>query len=944
MDKKSFEMVLDEVRKAVMTDYKVKSLDYVHGYFSCEQVVELLRYFSWAEPQLKAVKAMQHKMVAIPAAKVVNILNCFTFSKDRLSALELLAVNILDASNYRPIEDLFKTNLTEKKRCRRILEQATKSGCKAPNAMISSCGMIPGNPYPKGRPSRINGIFPGTSLKKDGEETNDGKGIAARILGPCKPAPSSYNPHKPVPYPIPPCRPHPTIAPNYYGKTMSVKKEQSNLSTSGEGQSLSEGGGATANSTNCRDWANRNENYSAYINGTHISAVNSTASSTGAPPPYSPNSATQSSGSEDASGQLRATPNQAPATPHISPHGTNTSAPPTPSVTPAPVPTASPAKSLNHPSTPTTPTLSTMSMAAPPSAFSGQATPPMASPKPSTPSPTVIKSAQMSSSTPTSAVNAPSTPSPAVFPGLPSAAVPTQQSSSTPYSSGASDHLPPLSLPGLPFSATTSTASVSTANMMPSLFAGLPLSLNPAFQGMGSPTLSDIAGVAGQMNLGNPLLSVLKGFLASDPGLLNSPSMSSMPGAGLLPFPSLQNLDSVSALNKSFTPPCSTPTPQRTATPALSAFSGSSSPSLTNPITSSGAMPLLHTQSPLSCNAQGHNPPSSMSEHNISSSPNLSNATPLPKAEPASPSPSAFKGPSRSATPSHSSLGLPGVLGHMFSPGPGNLANSINPALSGLSSINGNIGNPTLSSMGLGSSPGIPPVFPPFTSLSNGSPFAGSPGLTPTVPMLTSTATNASATPPLTSSVFPGLSVPAAAAASSFPLNLSNALPSLFSVPQAPLVSSNPSFPGFPVSSTPPVNPTLSVLPSFPGLQAPTSLAGGPPVPPPASIPSPASVLPGFASAFSSNFNSALVAQAGPSAFPLLSLSGLPGFPQSPAQSLQGYQQSAAAAAAAQTALLQAHSASLEGFSAQADAFAGFPTGPGMPFPLQPGLPQRGWQ
>ncbi|XP_077340318.1 proline and serine-rich protein 1 isoform X2 [Lithobates pipiens] len=883
MDKKSFEMVLDEVRKAVMTEYKVKAVESVHGYFSCEQIIELLRYFSWAEPQLKAVKAMQHKMVAIPAAKVVNILNCFTFSKDRLSALELLAVNILDASNYRPIEDLFKTNLTEKKRCRRVLEQATKSGCKAPNAMISSCGMIPGNPYPKGRPSRHNGIFPGTPVRKDGEETNEGKGIAARILGPCKPAPSTYNPHKPVPYPIPPCRPHPSIAP------------------------------------------------SAYINGTHISALNAATSSTVPPPPYSPNAASQSTGSEEA----RTTPTQAPATPHLSPHGTNTSAPPTPSATPGATP-ASPAKALNHPSTPTTPTFSAMSMAAPPSAFSGQTTSSMASPKPSTPSPTVIKSAQMSSCTPTSVISAPSTPSPAVFPGLPPTAVTTHQSSSSPYATlGASDHLPPLSLPGLPFSATTSTASVSTANMMPSLFAGLPLSLNPAFQGMASPTLTDIAGAAGQMNIGNPLLSVLKGFLASDPGLLNSPSMSA---AGLLPLSSLQNGDSVSALNKSFTPP-STPTPQRTATPAMSAFSGSSSPLLTNPITSSATMPgqpLVHSQSPLSCNPQGQNPPSSMSEHGLSSSPNASNVTPLSKAEQSSPSPSAFKGPSRSATPSHNSLGLPGMLGHMFPPGPGNLANSINPALSGLSSINGNLGGPTLSSLGLGSSPGMPPVFPPFTSLSNGSPFAGSPALTPTVPMLTSTATAASATPPLTSSVFAGLSMPAAAA-SPFPLNLSNALPSLFSVPQAPLVSSNPSFPGFPVCSTPPVNPAL---PSFPGLQAPSTLAGGPPVPQTMTAPSPASVLPGFASAFSSNFNSALVAQAGPSAFPLLSLSGLPGFPQNPSQSLQGLQQTAAA----QTALLQAHSASLEGFAAQADAFAGFPTGPGTPFPLQPGLPQRGWQ
>ncbi|XP_068123205.1 proline and serine-rich protein 1 isoform X2 [Hyperolius riggenbachi] len=913
MDKKSFEMVLDEVRKAVMTEYKVKALEYVHGYFSCEQVIELLRYFSWAEPQLKAVKAMQHKMVAIPATKVVNILNCFTFSKDRLSALELLAINILDATNYKPVEELFKTSLTEKKRCRRILEQAAKSGCKAPNAMISSCGMIPGNPYPKGRPSRLNGVFPGTPVRKDGEETNEGKGIAARILGPCKPAPSTYNPHKPVPYPIPPCRPHPCIAPNYYGKSMSVKKEQSNLSTSGEGQTLSEGGGATANSAN-RDWAKKNENYTP-------------------PPPYSPNPLNLACGAEDASSQEKATPGQAstPGTPHISPHGTNTSAPPTPSpATPAPPCAASPVRALNPPSTPSTPVHSAMSLPAPIPTFSTQSTSSMSSPKPSTP--TVIKSAQMSSSTPTSTGNA-SIPSPAVFSSLPPTAIPTHQSSSTPYASfGTSDPLTSLSLPGLPFSATTSTSSVSTANMMPSLFAGLPLALNPAFQGMASPTLSEIAGAAGQINLGNPLLSVLKGFLANDPSLLNSPSMASLSSGGLLPLPNLQNSDPVSALNKSFTPPCSTP--QRTATPAMSLFSGSSSPSSTNPITSAAPMPgqsFLANHSPLSCNPvapQGHNTPSSMSEHSLTS-PSASNIAPLAKAEPASPSPSAFKGPSRSATPSHSSLGLPGVLGHVFPPGPCSLPNSLNPGLSGLSALNGSLGNPTLASLGLGSSVGMPPVFSPFTSLANGSPFAGS----PTVPMSTA----ASATPPLTSSVFPGLSAPAAAAAASqFPLNLSTAVPSLFSVPQGPLVASNPSFPGFPVCSTPPVNPALPALPSFPGLQAQSPLAGGPPVP---QATSPASVLPGFASAFSSNFNSALVAQAGPSAFPLLSLSGLPGFPQNPSQSLQGLQQSAAAAAAAQTALLQAHSA-----SALEDAFAGFPTGPGTPFPLQPGLPQRGWQ
>ncbi|XP_029626256.1 proline and serine-rich protein 1 isoform X2 [Salmo trutta] len=218
MDKKSFDIVLDEIRKCVLTDQRIKAIEQVHGYFSSEQVMDMLKYFSWAEPQIKAVKALQHKMVAIPTTKVANILNCFTFSKDRLVVLELIALNISDAQNYRPVEDLFRIHLSEKKRARRILEQVCKVGCKAPVAMISSCGMIPGNPYPKGKPSQTTGTFPGTPAKKEGEETpanTEGKGIAARIIGPFKPSPSSYNPQRPVPYPIPPCRPHATIAPSY---------------------------------------------------------------------------------------------------------------------------------------------------------------------------------------------------------------------------------------------------------------------------------------------------------------------------------------------------------------------------------------------------------------------------------------------------------------------------------------------------------------------------------------------------------------------------------------------------------------------------------------------------------------------------------------------------------------------------------------------------------
>ncbi|OXB52605.1 hypothetical protein ASZ78_009129 [Callipepla squamata] len=81
----------------------------------------------------------------------------------------------------------------------------------------------------------------------------------------------------------------------------------------------------------------------------------------------------------------------------------------------------------------------------------------------------------------------------------------------------------------------------------------------------------------------------------------------------------------------------------------------------------------------------------------------------------------------------------------------------------------------------------------------------------------------------------------------------------------------------------------------------------------------------------------------GNAVFPgLLSLPGIPGFPQSAAQSsLQELQHSAAA----QSALLQAHSASaLENYTAQPEGFANYPSTPGTPFSLQTSLPQSGWQ
>ncbi|XP_417085.1 proline and serine-rich protein 1 isoform X1 [Gallus gallus] len=938
MDKKSFETVLDEIRKAVLTEYKLKAIEYVHGYFSSEQVVELLRYFSWAEPQLKAIKALQHKIVAVPASKMVNILNCFTFSKDKLIALEILASNIVDAQNYRLIEDLFRINMSEKKRCRRILEQASKTGCKAPHAMISSCGMIPGNPYPKGKPSRINGIFPGTPIKKDTEEcTSEGKGIAARILGPSKPAPSTYNPHKPVPYPIPPCRPHATIAP------------------------------------------------SAYNNAGLVPMANVIAPGLPAPSTYTTNQGVPEN--EDLSSQAKPSQNQAfsaQTNQLFTPHGSN---PSTPAATP--VPTPSPVKAISHPLAPATPLISGMNMSTPVlPVFPGQVSSSIHTSQPSTPTPTVIKSLSLPGVPVTSVHSATSTPIPAVFSGLASipSATPAPQGSSTPCATPAPSEAfasAPTPFAGLPFSAASSVASASNPTPLSSVFAGLPLSLPPNVQGISSPVPSTIANspattIPGSLSLPNPILSVLKGFLTSnDTSLINSSALPSAMTSELASLSVLanQSSDPPTSSVKCYTP-SATPTSQRSSTPGLAIFPGLPSPSVTN---SSSTPPTLPAQSPLTtspsvmpvnCGSSAsllHGTSPTNPDQQLSSTPA---ATSIPqvliKTEPMSPTLSAFKGPSHSAGPSHGTIGL-SALGRAYTSAasvPVSLPSSLNPALSGLSSLSAPLNNSSsLASISLaphGSTAPIAPVFnglPPFTSLTSNFAFTGNPALTPPVTLpgslLATPATTASAVSAphvnSTAAVLSGLAASATVSAPPFSLNLSSAVPSLFSVAQGPLGSSNPSFPGFPVSNTPSVTPAL---PSFPGLQASSAVAAVAPLPAAATAPSPAPVLPGFASAFSSNFNSALVAQAGLTSglqtpgnavFPgLLSLPGIPGFPQSAAQSsLQELQHSAAA----QSALLQAHSASaLENYTAQPEGFANYPSTPGTPFSLQTSLPQSGWQ
>ncbi len=216
-----------------------------------------------------------------------------------------------------------------------------------------------------------------------------------------------------------------------------------------------------------------------------------------------------------------------------------------------------------------------------------------------------------------------------------------------------------------------------------------------------------------------------------------------------------------------------------------------------------------------------------------------------------SPVPSTFKGPSRSGTPSLSSLVMPNsaVLAR-----PMGMAHGAASPQSSLPSTAGVAGLHSLCSA-LGSQSGSSPA-PHFPAMS---PFPGT---------HSSISTPSTPTPPV-SSVYSGLAHSSATTTSPFGLGLTTA-PSMFpGLPPGP----NPAFPGF-GGSGPTVagSPVLSSLMGLSGasssvatvapLQAAAAVAAAAAAAA-ARVPSSSPVLPGFASAFSSNFNPALVGQAG---------------------------------------------------------------------------------
>ncbi|KAK0130592.1 Proline and serine-rich protein 1 [Merluccius polli] len=288
-----------------------------------------------------------------------------------------------------------------------------------------------------------------------------------------------------------------------------------------------------------------------------------------------------------------------------------------------------------------------------------------------------------------------------------------------------------------------------------------------------------------------------------------------------------------------------------------------------------------------------------------------------------SPVPSAFKGTSRSGTPSVGSLVAAGSAQAA-------LARSLGLSHPSASPQGGSLPSPAAMAglHALSSSP-VPSHYPglsPFSSLASSLPPSSLPS---TMPSMAPSMSNQPQT-----SMYPGLA-PGAGPAGGAPFGLGlTSAPSMF--------PGHSAFPGFGGSGGPGAgSPVLSSFMGLPGATA-ASVASVAPLQAAAGLPSSSPVLPGFASAFSTNFQPGLsggLQPPGGGGFPgLLSFPGVPAFsPSGSPASLSGLHNPAM-----QSALLQAHPQSaLDGYAPQPNGFPSYAPGPGNPFPLHP---QLGWQ
>ncbi|KAJ7370144.1 protein of unknown function (DUF4476) [Desmophyllum pertusum] len=148
MDPVSFGIVKGEVQRLPFKDDKVKAIAYAQGYLYAEQVGELMREFSCDDDRLKGLQACVGKMLPASCVGIFTILKAFNLDKNKVQALELVAVQVTDPLNYIVFNDVFPF-VNDRARARVIMQR--RATMAPPQAPVMNPAMA-GNPYPYGRP------------------------------------------------------------------------------------------------------------------------------------------------------------------------------------------------------------------------------------------------------------------------------------------------------------------------------------------------------------------------------------------------------------------------------------------------------------------------------------------------------------------------------------------------------------------------------------------------------------------------------------------------------------------------------------------------------------------------------------------------------------------------------------------------------------------------
>ena len=148
MDPTAFGIVKGEVQRLPFKDDKVKAIAYAQGCFYAEQVGELMREFNFDDDRLRGLQACVGKMLPATCVGVLPILKAFSFGKNKLQALELVAVQVIDPLNYVVFNDVFSFSKERNRACE-IMQRRANMGL--PQAHPQT--YVGGNPYPYGRPN-----------------------------------------------------------------------------------------------------------------------------------------------------------------------------------------------------------------------------------------------------------------------------------------------------------------------------------------------------------------------------------------------------------------------------------------------------------------------------------------------------------------------------------------------------------------------------------------------------------------------------------------------------------------------------------------------------------------------------------------------------------------------------------------------------------------------